>query len=144
MSSLQLSDLFTDILDDSLTLGLFSDVTLVSSDEKRFLAHKVVLSASSFILKNIFMENNDDGLALLFADTDGTMLKALVYYIYLGTVELSADYVPNFSLLVENLGMKPISVESMNGQQDLPEKLNVVDVTTNVHKQMYTDINIET
>ena len=99
------SNHFTDFLDDSLTLGLFSDVTLVSSDEKRFLAHKVILSAASSVLKNILMEINDDMSSLIFADTDGTMIKALVYYIYLGTVELSSEYVADFSLLVENLDL---------------------------------------
>ena len=46
---------FTDILDDSLTFGLASDVTLVACDGERFLAHIFALGAASSMMKGFLM-----------------------------------------------------------------------------------------
>ena len=110
---------FTDILDDSLTFGLASDVTLVACDGERFLAHKFALSSASSAMKNIFMEIKSENTSLVFADTNSILLKALLYYIYLGTVKLSADYIADFlSLLIENLGINSGSFETEIDQEN--------------------------
>ena len=56
MSFFKSSNHIIDVLDDSLTFSFGSNVTLVSNDEKCFKAHKIVLSASSKLLEDIFSE----------------------------------------------------------------------------------------
>ena len=68
-----------DILDDSLTFSLGADVIIVSNDEKCFRAHKIVLGASSNILRDIFLECPSEDATLIFSDASGDILKSLLY-----------------------------------------------------------------
>merc|ERR1719309_1486384 len=118
---------FTDILDYSLTFGLASDVTLVTCDGERFLAHKFALSVASSVMKSIFMEIKSENTSLLFADTNSILLKALLYYIYFGTVKLSAEYKTDLSLLIENLGINSGSFETEIYQENTANQLDAVE-----------------
>ena len=133
---------FTDILDDCLTFGYASDVTLVACDGECFLGHKFALSAASPVLKGILMEMKSENTSLVFADTNRILLKALLYYIYLGNVKLSAKYVADLSLFIESLGIEPGFSEM---EIDKEHTVNQLDTIESFEESLEeTDIDFET
>ena len=67
----------------------FLDLTLVSEDEVKFEAHKVVLSASSPFFKRI-LKNNPHSHPLLYLNgIDSFYLSLVLDYIYNGEVEVN-------------------------------------------------------
>ena len=69
------------IIDDT-----FSDVTLVSHDNKQFKAHKVILTSCSSFFKNILQSTSPypGQPVLIVLDMDASHLEALIEFIYLG------------------------------------------------------------
>ena len=112
MTFFKSSNHIIDVLDDSLTFSFGSNVTLVSNDEKCFKAHKIVLSASSKLLEDIFSERPREDTTLLFSEVNGDILKALLYYIYFGKVDLSSEKREEFETLVTDLQIKEFIVET--------------------------------
>ena len=54
------TDHLREMLHDMMTCNELTDVTLVSEDKKQYKAHKVVLSASSTVFKNIIGDNRGE------------------------------------------------------------------------------------
>ena len=64
----------------------FSDVTLISDDNMKFSAHKILLSSCSSLLKSI-LKNNSEANPLLFLDgVNSINLGFILDYIYYGEV----------------------------------------------------------
>ena len=68
-----------------------SDVTLVGNDHHQVSAHKLVLSASSDIFKEIFQINGSSNLVLYLDSVDSTEINLILDYIYLGEVMVSQE-----------------------------------------------------
>ena len=126
MSFFKTSNHIIDVLDDSLTFSFGSNVTLVSNDEKCFKAHKIVLSASSELLEDIFSKCPREDSTLLFSEVNGDILKSLVYYIYFGKVNLSSEKREEFETLVKDLKIEEFKVDTEPIEQD-KEDLSVKD-----------------
>ena len=78
-------------LDKSLIFSNFTDVTLVSDDNKQFYAHKMVLSASSPVLSEIFSIHPTQEHSVFFRNVYYKVLKALIDFMYLGNVNISQE-----------------------------------------------------
>ena len=66
----------------------FCDVTLVCDDNQQIKAHKVVLSSSSFLLKNVLKTVTHTHPLLYFWDIKERDLHKIVDFIYTGQVDI--------------------------------------------------------
>ena len=79
---------FSNALDDSLLFNLFTDVTLVSDDDKYYRAHKIVLSSCSSLFSRLLEthQTNDRECFINFPGLQHQELKAMLDFMYLGRV----------------------------------------------------------
>ena len=90
------------------------DVTLVTDDNHKHAAHKLVLSASSEFFKNIF-ENASKHLQLLIC-LDGLAsqdLSSILDFIYSGVAKVKQDDVKRFLTIAQRLKLNGIKVEEL-------------------------------
>ena len=64
--------------------GYFSDVTLVANDGQRYLGHRLVLSAESSVLLDLFKSAQSYEPVVCVLDIKSAVLHSLMDYIYLG------------------------------------------------------------
>ena len=67
----------SDILSRTKTIEEFCDVTLVSEDGRRILAHKVVLASASTILRKILQTYKEDEVTTM-KDVPSKFMNAMV------------------------------------------------------------------
>ena len=113
----------------------FVDVTLVSEDGEQIKAHKVVLSASSPILKNILIRNCHQHPLIFLAGVKYQELKALVDFMYLGQVEVFQEDLGVLMTAADILKVKGLYKDKK------PEDFNneVVVDTHEVEQNIYGD-----
>ena len=92
----QFAEMSTTIFKECLDQNLFSDVTLVSEDDKQFLAHKVILSGFSSFFKRILHKNPHPHPLLYLKGINQTDLQALLNFIYTGESEVAYDTIDQF------------------------------------------------
>ena len=98
---------------------LFADVTLVSDDMTKILAHRTVLSSASSVFKQLLMLSHDHGHPVLFLrGVKHEDLQYIVEFIYSGQVSLPEERVQHFIDSAQDLG-----ISSME-KQDTMKKLN--------------------
>ena len=74
----------------------FSDVTLVSDDEKQIKANKVILSASSPVLRSIFKANKHSHPIIVLRGFRSNCLEYLLDFIYLGEAKVAQEHLKDF------------------------------------------------
>ena len=93
----------------------FTDVTLVCSDEIQIKAHRVVLSSSSSVFKNIFQKNPHQHPLLHLNGVKSGDMQNILQFIYSGQVEVEQVEVENFLKVATELKvyglMKDIAVK---------------------------------
>ena len=98
------------ILEFLKTRSYFTDVTLVSSDQKEFFCHKVVLSACSKFFENILSRrHHQPNLILFLAGVDSKDLGNIINFLYEGLVKVSMDDVETFVTAANILEIKGIT-----------------------------------
>merc|ERR1719309_1759103 len=65
------------------------DVTLVSDDDKQFLAHKIILSACSLFFQRVFFNNPHSHPLLYMKGVNSNHLQSILDFIYLDEVEVN-------------------------------------------------------
>ena len=81
----------------------FFDVTLVSDDQQHIAAHKLVLSASSELFKNILKKNTHSNPMIFLSGFNSNDLNFVLDYIYQGEVKLFQDDLENFLNVAKKL-----------------------------------------
>ena len=75
----------------------FLDITLISDDELKFDAHKVVLSASSTFFRNMLRGTSRNVNTLLFLNgVKSSDLQLVLDFVYNGEVKLQQESIPSF------------------------------------------------
>ena len=98
----------------------FADVTLVCDDDKQLKAHRVVLSSSSSVLKNIFDKNNHQHPLLYLSGISSQVLKGILEFIYTGEVQVEQEELEKFMKISTKL--KVYGLMSDNGfKQELTD-----------------------
>ena len=69
----------------------FTDVTLVTEDERQFKAHKIVLISSSLFFKSLFRGFPHPSPLLFLAGVNSEQLQLLLEFMYLGRCQLVED-----------------------------------------------------
>ena len=91
-----------------VTDGLFTDVTLVSSDQMEVQAHKVVLSAWSPVLRKMFLNNTQGHTMLYLRGVPGKLLQSILRFMYFGEVTIEKDEVHGFIEFVNDLEVEDL------------------------------------
>ena len=90
----------------------FADVTLISDDKMKFLAHKILLSSCSNTFKMILKENSNSKSLLYLGGVSSVNLGYLLEYIYHGEVNLYQGHLDSFLESARNL-----EIEGLIGQE---------------------------
>ena len=127
----------------------FADVTLATKDNFQIRAHKVILSASSPIFKNIFMENPHNNPLIYFNSLKSAEIQLLLKFIYLGQCEVGQDGLIDFlaagkELMVKGLVDEKEKYKSQNfGEQTDHNSINtegeVVSPDKDIDEDQTTD-----
>ena len=81
------SDTFKDIFEDEH----FTDVTLVTDDNKQIKAHKVILSACSLFFREILQNNHHPHPLLYIKGAKFTELFAILKFVYQGETAIEQE-----------------------------------------------------
>ena len=93
--------------------GEFCDVTLVSDDEVKMQAHRVILSAFSELFRSILCDSPHPHALLYLSGVHSSQLEKVLDYIYNGEVQIGQDNVRNFLVAANKLKViKPVVANS--------------------------------
>merc|ERR1719427_1681372 len=109
--------------------GHFSDVTLVSDDQKQFKAHKVVLSACSPVLKTLLINNPHSHPLLYLRGIKQTELQAILKFMYFGETQIFENRINDFVSVAKDLELKEISEEQEEDAENETNGSNQEDET---------------
>merc|ERR1712142_539821 len=119
------SNTFKKLYDDTH----FLDVTLILDDEKEIKAHKNILSSVSPFFKKILTRNPHPNPLLYLKSIQSEILKSILSFVYVGSVEIAECDVAEFFNTAKDL-----QIDILTGDQDgLTEAFNKdnVDIKQN-------------
>ena len=97
----------------------FFDVTLVSDDQQHIAAHKLVLSASSEIFRNILKKNTHSNPMIFLSGFNSKDLNVVLDYIYRGEVKLFQDDLENFLHVAQKLKIEGLIGKGPHYEDDV-------------------------
>ena len=120
--------------------GTFTDVTLVSDDQAQIQAHKIVLSASSRVLKTILLNNPHSHPLIYLKGFKKKELQSLLQFMYLGETNINQDSINEFMEKARDLEVKDLirDAESDNEYKDGSGDAQSID-----HSDSYLDEQID-
>ena len=90
-----------------MTSSDYTDVTLVcGGDQVQFKAHKVVLSASSPVMRNILQSYNTENPLIYLRGVGHEDMEAILQFIYLGEATVKQGRAEEFLKLAEDFEIK--------------------------------------
>ena len=95
----------------------FCDVTLVSDDLKRIMAHKVVLASSSEYFKKILKTNKHSHPMLCLTGISSMDLENVLNYVYQGTLMILQEDLERFLNIGKRLRLDGLLAEEKDNQQ---------------------------
>ena len=113
------SDHMRKLMKKMMVSGAFSDVTIVSDDQKLIMAHRNILSASSEVLKNILMmEGQNNSPVIYLRGIQFTDIQSILEFIYLGEAMVSEERIHEYLLIAKSLEIKELSRSLDNQKPD--------------------------
>lgn len=102
----------------------FADVTLVTDDKVKFLAHKIVLSSCSNTFKFILKKISHANPLVYLTGISSVNLGFILEYIYNGEVNIDQEQLENFLKSSEKLEVKGLlEILSAQNEHESPENL---------------------
>ena len=83
----------------------FSNVTLMTMDDKHLRANKIILSSGSTFFKNIFQRYSYENPLIYLKDIQYEYLELVIKFIYTGHCYVEESDIVKFLLLGQNLGV---------------------------------------
>ena len=105
----------------------FADVTLATKDGVQINAHKVILSASSTLLKDILRRNPHSNPLIYFNNLKSTEVNLLLQFIYLGQCQVGQDGLMDFLAAGKQLMVKGLTEERPNIDQTFIQEGHNID-----------------
>ena len=96
----------------------FCDVTLVSADNNKFAAHKVILTAYSFVFKNMLGNEKHPHPLIFLRGVESKVLGALLDFIYCGEAEIQNDDLGKFIKLSTDIELMGLTAEETKRETD--------------------------
>ena len=87
----------------------FDDATLVSDDQVYFKAHKLILSVSSPVIKDLLMKNPHPNPTIYLRGIHSTELESIIHYVYSGEIRTSQKKRKKILDIAEDLQMKQLN-----------------------------------
>merc|ERR1712179_249696 len=84
----------------------FSDVTLVTNDEKYVQSHRIILGSHSTFFNRIFSINPKKDLLIYLSNISNDQLQWFLEYIYLGNTKVEEQYLNKFSEVGRQFGVQ--------------------------------------
>ena len=116
---------------DALTQLEFTDVTLVSDDDKQIKSHKFVLSSCSPVFRNILVNNPHKHPLIYLTDVKHEELKSILDFMYLGEAVVAQDELERLMKIATKFQIKGISVIG-NGKEREEENVSKHEPLNNV------------
>ena len=91
----------------------YADVTLVSSDQFEFKAHKIVLSACSPVLKKIIDDNARDLPLVYQTKILSQEIEAILHFMYIGVGKFYQHRMEEFIKAAKDLKIKHFCLKSL-------------------------------
>ena len=108
------SERTVEIWSQLFTSNKFTDVTLICNDQQTIQAHRLILSACSPIFNKILDQNSSSNPWIYLRGIDYEEMKAIIQFIYLGTVTMEDNKVNEFFEIAEDLEIASI-INSQKG-----------------------------
>ena len=118
--NLKCSDFMANVLNSFKTLHgseLFTDVTLVSDDNKQIHAHKLILSAGSVHFRDILSDESHEQPMLRLNDVSYENLDWIIKYLYVGEVSLPQSSLQKFLRIANKLKCFGLKEEGPQGSE---------------------------
>ena len=96
----------------------FCDVTLVSADNKKLGAHKVILAASSSFFQNMLQSENHCHPVIFMSGAKHEVLDSMVEFIYTGETKLSNNNIDSFVKLITSIELFGVNEEALKRECD--------------------------
>ena len=120
----QVSNKFPNICNEQLYREKsFSDVTLVTNDEKHVESHRIILSSQSSFFNRILSMNPKINLIIYLSNIDSDQLQWFLEYIYLGNIELEEQYLEKFLEIGRQLGLQGFEQDNLTNSDNKNESL---------------------
>ena len=132
--SLKLNDFQQNLINSFSSFKIsksFTDVTLISSDEQRILAHQVILSSSSDYFHNLLLQNPHANPLIILDGVYMEELSNVVNFMYNGEVKIEKEKLPQFLEVAKKFGLKGIDKELV--EDILPTTKKVADTHDILH-----------
>ena len=130
------SDHLQGILQQMLSSNEFTDVTLVTDDDKQIQAHRNILSACSPVFKKILQSCNTLNHTVIYLrGIRNSEMESLMQFIYMGKTSIYQDRVKEFLMVGNDLEIKDLR-KNVENDNKVPSS-NTNSVMTNCK----TDVN---
>ena len=127
-------------LQDIRDAGELFDVTLVCEDGKQLEAHKVILSASSSIFRQMLTKNSHPHPLVFLPEQSSKTLQELIDFLYKGEVEVLEEEVTEFLKLARKLQVKGLEEEGTESDSNIIQNFSREKAHTNTH--VYSRVEI--
>lgn len=91
------------ILEDLFKRNVYSDVTLVTEDEKILKAHRFILEGNSPVFKTIFGQTNVDNQTVFLRGVSHDIMSRILQFCYMGYVEIHHEKIWDFFAVAVDL-----------------------------------------
>merc|ERR1719232_1522225 len=120
----------------------FTDVTLVSDDQKQFQAHRYVLSNFSPVLENMLLSNPHSHPLIYLRGVHHQVLSSILQFIYLGKTKVNHSNMKRFAEVAKDLQIKKVAdnirMENQSTPRDNPDNNDgIPSENTNTEKDEY-------
>ena len=104
------TDTLSDALKELSITHHFSDVTLVTDDNKHLKAHKSIINCFIPVLRDHFNQHNLDSEVIFLNGINYEEMRSMLEFIYTGEVRILHDRMTDFMDLAKSLKMTPLNI----------------------------------
>ena len=115
----------TNLLASAHTKDNFTDVTLVSGDNRQFQAHRLILASSSTFFEQLLGSHSHPHPLVFLGTTPGHLLASILTYAYLGEVRVAATHLDTFIQAAAELRMVGLEGEATREQVESKESVKI-------------------
>ena len=119
----------------------FFDVTLVSDDESKLPAHKLVLSACSSFFKTILKKNKHSHPLIYLSGVNSANLSFILDYVYQGEVQIYQEDLDNFLDAAQKLKIEGLISDNKVHDDGLKAEEGT-DSLNNVEEESYVSTKV--
>ena len=134
-----MSEEFFEHIGELLKSSDFSDVTIVSDDQKIFKGHRNILSGFSPVLKNLFKIDTNNQPALLYLNgINSSHINAIMEFIYCNTIPKT--WTKQLQSAVISLEIKGLQEQIPDTQLNLPSLPEIeIEKTPSLRRALFSD-----